>query len=274
MTITCQQVRELAPAFALGALEAGEERAVREHLASCPEIHDELAAFGGVAAHLAESVDPVEPPAGLGARVLAAAAADIVMRSPDGLAVAGAAPRAALHTVPGALGPPSAGGHARPWMVRPVWLVGLAAAFAIVVLGAWNLSLQSDLSNSRAYRAHVDEVLGIARTPGATIAVLVSPEAGANSGFIAVAADGRAAAVVSGLPAITGSEVYEVWVIVGSDPPRPIAAMTQSGAIAFLSGAVGPVPSGATVALTREPAPNPTTPTLPILSKGVTSTSS
>jgi hypothetical protein len=274
MTVTCEQIRELAPSFVLGALEPGEERAVRDHLATCPEVHDEVAAFGGAVAHLAESVDLVEPPAGLRQRVLAAAAADVVAPAAAGPVVAGAARPVDARTAPRTIAPPGPRAQARPWIVRPTWLAGLAATMAIVVLGAWNLGLQADLSNARPYREHVDEVLAIARTPGATVAVLVSPQPGANSGFMAVAADGRAAAVVSGLPATSGSEVYEVWVIVGSDPPQPVGAMTQSGAIAFLSGEVRPVPPGATLALTREPAPNPTTPTLPILSKGVASTSS
>jgi hypothetical protein len=274
MTITCEKARELAPAFVLGALEPREERAVRDHLATCPEVHDEVAAFGGVVAHLADSVDLVEAPVGLRERVLAAAAADVALQPPARPAITPAAGRFEERTGPRAIVPPAPRGQARPWMVQPTWLAGLAAAIVIVVLGAWNLGLQAELSDARAYRAHVDDVLAIARTPGATVAVLLSPQPGANSGLMAVAADGRAAAVVSGLPATSGSEVYEVWVVVGSDPPQPVGTLAQSGAIAFLSGAIGPVPPGATVALTREPTPNPTTPTLPIVSKGVAGTSS
>lgn len=271
MTLTCEQVRELAASFVLGALEPGEQRAVRDHLGTCPEVHDELSALGGVVAHLADSVDLVEPPPELRRRVLAAADADLAASSRARPAFPSVARPLETRSPPPAVAPAVL--RRQPW-VRPTWLVGLAAALAIVLLGAWNLGLQADLSDARTYRAHVDEVLAIARTPGASVAVLVSPVPGANSGLMAVAADGRAGAVVSGLPATSGSEVYEIWVIAGSDAPRPIAAMNQSGAIAFLSGTVGPIPPGATLALTREPAPNPTTPTLPILSKGVATTSS
>jgi anti-sigma-K factor RskA len=265
MTMTCEEIRELAPSFVLGALEESELRTVRDHLATCPEVHEEFAALGSVVVHLAESVDLVEPPAGLRARVLGAAAAEIAARSETRPGATVSGPRIAL---------PRSPDRTRRWALRPVWLVGLAAALAIVALGAWNLGLQADLSDARAFREHVGEVLAIARTQGATVAVLMSTEPGANSGFMAVGADGRAAIVVSGLPATTGNEVYELWVIVGSNPPAPVGALTQSGALAFLTGAVGPVPPGATVALTREPAPNATTPTLPIVSKGVAGTSS
>ena len=74
--------------------------------------------------------------------------------------------------------------------------------------------------------------------------------------------------VVKGLPATAANEVYEVWVIVGTNAPTPVGALSQSGALAFMTGTPGPVPAGATVALTREPGPNPTAPTSPILVEG------
>ena len=60
-----------------------------------------------------------------------------------------------------------------------------------------------------------------------------------------------------------------MWVIVGTNAPIPAGALSQSGALAFMNGKPGPVPVGAIVALTREPGPNPTAPTSPILVKGV-----
>jgi len=266
MTVTCEQIRELAPSFVLGALEPREERAVREHLATCPEVHDEVAALGGVVAHLAESVDLVDPPSTLRIRVLAAAAAERAAA----LEAGDASPDAARRVI----SLPAAHERGRQWSFRPAWLAGLAAILAIVLLGVWNLGLQADLSDARVYRQHVDQVLAIARTPGAAVAVLVSPQPGANSGLIAVGHDGRAAAVVSGLPATSGNEVYELWIIAGSNPPLAVGAMTQAGAITFLSGTLAPVPSGATLAVTLEPTANPTKPTLPILSKGVAGTAS
>ena len=79
--LTCDEVRELAGSFVLGALDADEEAAVREHLATCPEAHEEIAELGGVLPALAESVPVVEPPAGLKGRIMAAAAADLEERS-------------------------------------------------------------------------------------------------------------------------------------------------------------------------------------------------
>ena len=78
--MTCDDVREMAGAFVLGALEPDDEAAVRAHLATCPEAHDEMGELGGAVAALAETVPQVEPPAALKGRIMAAAAADLGTR--------------------------------------------------------------------------------------------------------------------------------------------------------------------------------------------------
>ena len=163
---------------------------------------------------------------------------------------------------------------ARSRVPRYGWVLGIAAALVIAALGAWNVRLQAQLGDAQAYQQRVDQVLAIARTPGGVMAVLASPTAGAQDGLVAIGPDGRAAMVVKGLPAMSGNEVYEVWFIVGTNAPEPAGALTQSGGLAFMSGKVLPVPAGATVALTREPGPDPTAPSSPILVKGVVGPSS
>ena len=79
--MTCDEIRDLAPGFALGALDPDQERAVREHLATCPEAHEEIAAFAGVVPVIAGSAREVEPPAALRGRIMAAAAADLEERT-------------------------------------------------------------------------------------------------------------------------------------------------------------------------------------------------
>jgi hypothetical protein len=169
----------------------------------------------------------------------------------------------------GATGVTAFGPAARAQSPRFGWALGIAAALVIAALGAWNVRLQSQLTDAQAYQQRVDQVLAIARTPGAVMAVLAPATAAGQGGLIAVGPDGRAAMVVLGLPTVGANEVYEVWVIVGSNAPTPVGALSQSGALAFMTGSPGPVPAGAIVALTREPGPNPTAPTTPILVKGV-----
>ncbi|HET9713053.1 MAG TPA: zf-HC2 domain-containing protein, partial [Pyrinomonadaceae bacterium] len=53
--------KEMIPAHALSALDAGDERALNEHLAACEECRGELAGWEATAASLALSADPIEP---------------------------------------------------------------------------------------------------------------------------------------------------------------------------------------------------------------------
>ena len=53
---------------------------MREHLADCSDAHAEIAELGGVLPVLDASVPVVEPSAGLRARIMAAAAADLEAR--------------------------------------------------------------------------------------------------------------------------------------------------------------------------------------------------
>ncbi len=78
--LSCDDVRELAGGFVLGALDPAEDAAVRAHLGSCPELHEEIAELGSVLPILQASVAQVEPSTGLKARLMAAAAADLEAR--------------------------------------------------------------------------------------------------------------------------------------------------------------------------------------------------
>jgi Anti-sigma-K factor rskA, C-terminal/Putative zinc-finger len=104
--LTCDEVREMAGAFVLGALEPGEEAAVRAHLARCDDAHAEIAELGGMLPVLAESVPIVEPPDpdALKARIMAAAAADLATRgtvvATAAIAATSAAPSTAVAAAP------------------------------------------------------------------------------------------------------------------------------------------------------------------------------
>ena len=76
-SLTCDEIRDLAPLFVTGALDPDEMDAVREHLADCDDAHAEVMELGEAATALLESVEPVDPPASIKPRLMAAAAADL-----------------------------------------------------------------------------------------------------------------------------------------------------------------------------------------------------
>ena len=284
--LTCDEVREMAGAFVLGALAPADDAAVRAHLATCADPHEELAELGGVVSALAESVPIVEPPAGLKARILAAAAADLTAdpaaRDGGPAAVTSSAvgvassPVADTVAVPPTRAPeptpfPSASERdARHSRVSAIgWIVRIAAVVAIVGLLGWNLVLQGQLNAAKSFDESVAAVLDAAAKPGALTAVLTA-DGGTGSGLAAVSATGEVTMAMHDLAPTTGDTVYETWVIGGDNVPVPLGSFKvgNAGTASFEATGVAPA-DGIVLALTLEPGPGAQTPTLPLISKGV-----
>ena len=145
----------------------------------------------------------------------------------------------------------------------------IAAVVAIVGLVGWNLLLQNQLNASQAYEQSVAAVLDVAAQPGSLTAIL-TPDDGTGSGLAAVSADGTVTLAMQEMAPTTGSTVYTAWAIGGDGVPVALGDFTvgSDGTAAF-SASTSPLASGTLLALTREPARGATTPTLPIVSKGV-----
>ena len=147
----------------------------------------------------------------------------------------------------------------------------LRRALPSVALAVWNLQLRDDLAGLTAYRDGVVAVLDKASQPGAELAILSAPEArrphGCRRGRRPM---GRVAMVMRDLAPTSGSEVYEAWLIAGTEAPVPIGGfqVDRSGTASFVDGAPDAGRRRVTLAITREPGPGATTPTLPIIAAG------
>ena len=270
--LTCDEVREVAGAFVLGALEPIDAAAVRDHLASCSDAHEEIAELGGVLPALNQSVPIVEPPAGLKARLMAAAAADLEERGRASGSAAEAprpidAVRASVAT-PIAFPVASERAARRARTSLRTWALGIAAVLAIVALGGWNLRIQGQLNAANSYAQSVAAVLVVAAEPDSLTAVLTA-DGGAGSGLAAVDATGQVTMAMQDLTPTSGSGVYEAWVIGGDGTPVPLGSFTvgATGTASFVANGL-PTSSGIVLAVTKEPGPGATTPTMPIISKG------
>lgn len=266
------RIADLAAGYVLGALSLDEETEVREHLAACELAHPELEELGGVVPWLAETVELVEPPAGLRDRILAAAAADLGVHegafARDGARAGDVSRRDASSVIRPF--PSESERVERARRRSPLgWAAAIAAVLAIAVLGGWNLTLQRDLDVARGYERGLSAVLDVAAQAGSQTAILAAEGGGGPTGLAAVTDDGRVAIVMRGLAPTSGSEVYEAWVIGAEGQPVPIGGFTVGPAgTASFTAAGTPAQGGVTLALTREPAPGATTPTLPIVSLG------
>ncbi|MEO5885911.1 MAG: anti-sigma factor [Candidatus Limnocylindrales bacterium] len=280
--LTCDEIRDLAAPFVLGALEADEAEAVRAHLVSCPDAHAEFVELAAVMPVLAAIAPEVQPPAELKSRILAAAAADMRARSATAtVPIVGAgpvvtAPAPSPAATPDATPVPfpnaaerevRAASRARPGLGS--WGLRIAAVLAIAVVGGWNLLLQGQLDQARAYEQNVAAVLDVAGQPGALTAVLTADGGDGPSGLAAIDAAGKVSLAMRDLAPTAGGQVYEAWVIGGDGTPVPLGSFQVGGSgTAYFEGSGLPTDAGTMVALTLEPGPAAQTPTLPIVSVG------
>ncbi|MGH3007865.1 MAG: anti-sigma factor [Gaiellaceae bacterium] len=204
-------IHEYAAGYVLHALGPEETRAYEEHLAHCPSCREDVAAFAETTASLGFAADFEPAPPELRNRILGTARAERAKVVP-----------------------------LRPRWAYPVVAAATVAACAAVGLGAWNISLHSQLSNRSSLQA--------------------LPLSGAT-GSVVVAPNGAAELVVSGLPRPTAGKTYEAWVIRGNAAlPAGLFTTTASGRTVVLR--LGkPLGAGARVGITLEPAGGSSHPT-------------
>jgi anti-sigma-K factor RskA len=212
-------------AFALGALEPAQERAVEAHAPGCARCTRELEALVPAVAVLGESVEQLEPPPELRERVLAEVRADV--------ARAAAEPEAA---------PLRRRRGWRGFALRPAIAVGLSIVVAAV--GGYLIAGNNGGGGAEETTVAVESPKGI----GGTLAV------GENTSMLNL----------HGLAQLKGREVYQVWVAKGQSV-RPSSNFVPDAGGRAMTAVDGQLSSGTKVMVTREPHAGETTPTGSIL---------
>jgi anti-sigma-K factor RskA len=242
-TIDCTTADELGAAYALGAVERDEHASLEAHLASCDRPHQELRSLIGASDLLAASLEPAVPSSGLRDRLMTT-----IATTPQDRA---AAPAAAPAAVPVAR-IPTARSSRFSWL-SPGFARGLAAVVVVAVaFGAWNFSLQGQLSSR-------DQVLRAvaAAIAGGDAAFRVTGSAGA--GYVVANRDGTASLVVADLAPLDANRIYELWLIGADKVPVAVGAFGGShGPVAVVGlerGLAGFVTFAVTVEAQRVAAP-------------------
>jgi anti-sigma-K factor RskA len=234
-------VEELGPALALGALEPDELRAVIDHLDSCPEPHAELRSFLGAGDVLAASLEPVPPSAGLRDRLMGTVAATAQEHaagaSPAVTPVVSATDRTVEPRRRGVLD------WFSPNLARGL---ALAAVVVAIVFGAWNISLQGQLSSrDQALRA-VAQAIASGQT-----AFRVSGSGG--SGYVVADKAGNASFVAANLAPLGANQLYELWLIGSDNKPVAVGTFTPSGNAVAVVPLERAISGFAVFAVTAEP---------------------
>lgn len=225
----CHDVDALGAAFALGAIEDDERRAIEAHLVSCPQPHHEASATTGPV--LALAVEPIEPSPALRDRLLTSVART----------------RQEHHPQP-AGGPVDEASASRGWLAGG-WLRGLAlgGAAATLVLAVASGVLWTQLQDREGQlRATVAAISG-----GQMVHRVESPTA---KGYL-VETQAGATLILGGVAALPDDRLYELWLI-GADGSATAAGTFRPAAekiavVELEQGVAGFVAVAATVEAER-----------------------
>ncbi len=196
-TMTCAQVDELAGAYALGAVEADEDRAISEHLDTCDQPHGEARGLIGAADAMGAAEAAVMPSPPLRDRLMAT-----VATTPQ-------------EHRPAAVTPTPAREPKRAWWrLQPVMAGVAAVALAAAVgLGAWGLSLNAQL-------AEREDALRAVANAEAAFAVAGS----AGAGWVIESGD-VAHFVAEDLAELPADHIYELWLLDAAGTPTAVGTL-------------------------------------------------
>ena len=255
MKLRRHELHGLTGAYALDALTDPERDSFERHLHRCHTCANEVRGFRETATRLAVAVSATPPP-GLRERVLASAATTRqlppeVARTPPARHRPGRTARTDTAGRPGGTA----------WFTRVTTALAAAGVAAAVALGLTQSSTQHQLDQARTQNQAVAAVLAApdARlTAGRTSAGGVATVVTSQSRHEMVAS-------TSGLPALAGGKIYELWFIApGNVRPAGLLPAPEAGQTAPLIASG--LAAGDQVALTVEPAGGTRQPTTkPIL---------
>ncbi len=231
-------LHDLAPLYAVDALEPAERAGFEAHLARCPECRAEVVEYAEVGAHLAAGT-AVEPPAELRASVLSA--------------VHGTRPEPVAPVIPL---------QDRRRRLRRSVLAGAAAAVLVpgIALGGWGLGVQWEQrqqeQSAEAAQARENRLLA---APDVTTRSL---DIDGTAGTLVLSREQDTALFVAGgLPDPGEGREYQLWLVQG-ETPVPNVRFQGGDVRIWLSG---DVETAGAVAMTVEPDGGSSTPTLPLL---------
>ena len=239
-----EDYKEMIPARALSALDAAEERALNEHLENCDECRKELEEWQATAATLAVVADPVEPSPKVRERILSEVRKEL--STPEVIPF-----RSTSRNVWRSFGSLGA-------MAAVVLLTALIVG--LVVLWRENNAIKDELAETRAF-------VEMATTPGAKMNELKGVDLGAGAtAKLVYDTTGHAILMADKLPSVPRGKAYQLWFIVGKNPPMPGKTFSPNSAgKGVLKDQMPKVAlDSAIFAITVEPEEGSTAPTSPI----------
>jgi hypothetical protein len=207
--LSCDEVQELLPLYALGVLDDNETAQVAEHLPLCPSCTADLVRFESVTGALAAPLEPIAPDPSIRAALF-----DRIAETPQETVAPAQIAAPAPVSMPPNVTPISRKRNA-PWKA---WFATAAAVLLILAGGAgyWINSLTNDRDDAEQTVAMLTEFMA----PGSTT-VTLPPMTASNYGDLQGSSklmkdpDGDMLLLVANCPPSTDDRVYKVWVAIG-----------------------------------------------------------
>lgn len=262
-------LRDLLPAYSIGATDADETAFVERLLPQYPELAAELASYHGLSQAMLYSAPDVLPPAALGERLIAAVSAPA------------SAPTAPV-VVPPALRVVEKPSVVQPERANPLLrLSALAAMVAVVLLVASNLywigrvdslsQRERDLTALMHQQSTVLTSIGETVTRHVELASTATNNAPGHAMVVWSPTASLGLLSVSGLPALPADQDYQFWLIADGQPiSAGIFDVTPDGSGFLIFEPATPLESFDQLGVTAEPAGGSDQPTMtPIIAGSV-----
>jgi anti-sigma-K factor RskA len=217
--------KELLPAHALSSLDAEDARALNQHLAECDECRRELADWENTAAELALGANPAEPSSHVRARIMNAVRKEKQAQRESRVV---SFPQARKDM----------------WAsFRPIGAIAAAVVFLVLII--WilvlvqqnrrlyreNESLVTDIQMMEREFGRSEAFVEILNLPGAKVASLSGTGPGLDArAKLVYARGGEVMMLASGLPPNPAGKEYQLWFIVGNNPPIPSKTFVSDNA--------------------------------------------
>lgn len=206
----CDELRDLLPAYALGALDAAEIARVQQLLKECPEAQTELADYARLSGAIAGRAQPAAPPLALRDKLMAQVSAQEARLAQT------VAPAPPLSAVPAKTG-------SRAWIG---WAAAAAALVLLVLTNAYWVN-QSNTARSEVelLRAAQEEVFALTSAENLRHSTLASTESGSDNVLANLLWEDNAQTALlttANLPALPANQTYQLWLI-GEDG-QPVSA--------------------------------------------------
>lgn len=213
----CDTLRELLPAYSIGATDAAETQLVESLLAVCPEVTNDLQDFMQLSEAMAYTAPPMQPPANLHDKLMAAVAQRPTSQPAPTPKVIQAAPQ-----------PTPIATNVR-WLTPAIARFALAAAAVLLVINVVLLARVLNLSDKQQEQddqisqlnSEIEEqnqFFADLATGRATTVELHSDAGDALASVIWSPTSKQALLISNGLPSLEADRTYQLWLIRDNQP--------------------------------------------------------